>query len=372
MPTATRPKLLEKRFPTILGLGILILALAGGIFAIQFGTGVFSPRANPESTPKNVKITNVTETGFTVSFVTDAVTTGYIKYGTAPNAIKTTVTDDRDQLAGNVGTYTTHHITVKNLQGETTYFFTIGTGSTTFDNNGQPYSIKTTQKISSPIAQTIYGTVLTKASTPAEGSIVYVTIDGAKELSTLVRSSGTWAIPLSQARTSDGRKSPEISTSTAMNVMVQGRNANESSQFSTTVGQPQLPVETITLGEETQPSSESTPTTVPQATEEPKGGDMSQTEATPAFTASGSAMTATPTFTPTPVVTTVVEATATPEPTYTLTLTLTPTPTEETTLPATDSAQPVSGDFANTIFLLSFGAFVAGLGSLLILTNRQD
>ena len=74
-------KLLKKQFPTLLGIGILLIALVAGIFLLSSDTSVFSPRATPESTPKKVKITNLTDTGFTISFLTDDNVAGFVKYG---------------------------------------------------------------------------------------------------------------------------------------------------------------------------------------------------------------------------------------------------------------------------------------------------
>lgn len=352
-----RTKLLEKKIPTLLGLGILVVGLVAGIFFIGSGPGIFAPRATPQTTPKQIKITNVTDTGFSISFITDEVTSSFVKYGTAPNSLKSQASDDRDSLSGNVGIYNTHHITVRSLQPQTTYYFVIGTGSSnTFDNNGQPYSVKTLTKISgATIAQTVYGTVLTQASTPAEGSMVYLNIEGTNELSTLVRSSGTWAIPLSQVRATEGNAQPKISTSTPMTVRVQGKGMNDTATLTTTVGQPQLPVETITLGQST--TSQPQPT----ATVEQTAG----TNDDPNYTASESGQLETPTptvtladITPTVTVTASISAvpTATQEPMPT---------TDDVSVPSTESATPQSGAIDQTIFTILGGIVLVIIGIVL-------
>ena len=355
-----KSKFLEKKFPTLIGLTILVAALIAGVVFNASGPGIFSPRATPQTTPKNIKATNISDTSFTVSFLTDEVTSGFVKYGTSPTTMTTQASDDRDQLAGNIGTYTTHHITIRGLQPQTTYFYTIGTGSIPkTDNNGQPFSTKTASKAGgSSLAQTIYGTVLDSGSNPAEGSIVFVKITDTGELSTLVRSSGTWAIPLSQARTEDGSKVPTISSSTAMNVNVQGSSASQTSSITTTVGQPQLPVETITLGGTTN----NTPTA------------NSGTNVTPAFSASDSAtITQSPSATPIATVTQKASPapviTASASATITSTIIPTATATEEVTHPSTESGELVSGSLENTILLLIIGLGFISLGTFAFSRN---
>lgn len=360
-----KKSLLDRTFPTLIGLAILIGGLTAGVFFLGDIT-MFAPRATPQTTPKQIKITNLTDSSFSVSFMTDETTTGFVKYGTKPNQLSQQAGDDRDQLAGAVSSYTTHHITVRNLQPQTTYYFTLGTASkAAFDNNGQPFSVTTHQKQSNlSLAQTMYGTVLYPDQRPAEGSIVYVNIENTGELSTLVRSSGTWAVPLSQARTPDGMRQPEVTVQTPMTVFAQGPAISSTATLQTKVGQPQLPVETITLGQNAVAQVQT-----PTADEEAKGG-YADTLAQPEFTSTPSASvrpSATPSASP------VVSPTASP--TATIRPSATPKPTPSITpiaRPATDSAQPVSGSSENTLVLLMFGLTFVSFGGFLYLSVRQE
>lgn len=240
---------MHKQIPTLLGLVVLVVALGVGLFFFGGGPGVFAPRATPQTTPKNVKITNVTDSQFTVSFLTDEKTIGFVKYGTAPDALNQQSGDDRDQLSGSVASYTLHHITVRNLQPGSSYFFTIGTDAKTpFDNQGVPFSTKTfTALAATSTAKTIYGNVVDDTGAPAEGSIVYASSAGMGELSTLIKNSGSWAIPLATARTTDGAAFFTVADATAIQILVQGQLATLQSQVSTTVATAQ-PVATIALG----------------------------------------------------------------------------------------------------------------------------
>ena len=198
----------QKRIPTILGLSVLVVGLVAGILIFGQGTGVFSPRATPETTPKQIVISNITERGFTVSFVTDEATPGYVKYGLKDNSLKDRVGDDRDQIRGTISDYKLHHITVTGLQDATQYYFILGTGSgdhyaNSSENsiNSEAYTVTTAKRGGvAPSAKTIYGSVVTEGGVPANGAIVYSRLDGAIPMSSLVKESGSWAIPLSSAR----------------------------------------------------------------------------------------------------------------------------------------------------------------------------
>ncbi|HAV15057.1 MAG TPA: hypothetical protein DCX25_01890 [Candidatus Pacebacteria bacterium] len=243
-------ELLKKKIPTILGLVFLGGGLVVGLLVLGQGTGGFLPKASPETTPKQLRITNITDSAFTVSFLTDTAVPGYVKYGTDQGQLKTQVSDDRDQLTGAVGQFTTHHITLRNLSPATKYFFTIGTASrTVYTDGGNPYSTTTAPRATgTPDALTVYGSVLTRAATPAQDSIVYVSVDGASPLSSLVKSSAGWAIPLSTARATDLKSFAPITTQSTLNIFVQGKDAAQTSRVTALVKDAQ-PVAAITLGQ---------------------------------------------------------------------------------------------------------------------------
>lgn len=235
----------------MVGLGILVVGLIVGVIFLGTGPGVFAPRATPETTPSRIKLTNVTDSGFTVSFFTAEATPGFIKYGTEANSIKSQTGDDRDQLSGTVGSYQLHHITVRGLKPSTNYYYLLGTGTNaSFDNNGAPFVVKTTEKGGAPsAAKTAYGNILSAAGNPVNGAIVYVSLPEVGEMSSLTKASGGWAIPLSNARKADGSGYAVITDTDLLTIMVQGLTANEASNVSVSVAQSQ-PVADITLGQD--------------------------------------------------------------------------------------------------------------------------
>lgn len=192
--------LLTKRIPTIVGILVLVAGVFGGIYFVN--SRKQSP--NVEATmPKKVRVTNVADNKFTVSWVTDSPATGLIFYGKLGEKIDSQTVDDRDAIASTAGSFTTHHVTVKDLQPSTQYAFRIASGSekSLYDNNGSPYNVTTGSVLSTtPAAETIYGSVVQTSTLPAEGAIVYLEIPGGTPLSTLVKSSGNWTLPISIAR----------------------------------------------------------------------------------------------------------------------------------------------------------------------------
>jgi len=193
----------ERRIPTIIAFLLLILGMTGGVILIETGVKWFVG-AKPEISPGQVKITNITESSFTVSWITEEETTGAVQYGEGKE-ISFTALDDRDQLSSQQDKFWTHHVTIKNLKPETEYFFKINSGGRLFDDDGRLYKVKTAPIIqeAAPASDVAYGTVLKADGTPAGGVIVYLSLANAAPLSALTRTSGTWAIPLNIARAVD-------------------------------------------------------------------------------------------------------------------------------------------------------------------------
>lgn len=250
---ATKPQKkspMQKQIPTLVGVGILLVSLVAGLLMFGKGTGVFAPRASAEETPKSVRTTNVTDKSFTISFYTDAATAGFVKYGTDANALKNQASDDRDQLSGSIGDYRLHHITVRGLEPGTKYYYVLGTGSKAeHDNNGAPFTLTTPPALADtpPTSKTVYGTVKTSGGTPANGSVVFISMQGVGELSSLVKSSGSWAVALGSARTADGSSYADISDETTMSVIVQGIEPTQTALLSTNVSDAQ-PIPELILG----------------------------------------------------------------------------------------------------------------------------
>lgn len=241
----------KKQIPTLLGLGFLIISLVAGVFLFGNGTGVFAPRATPQTTPRNPKVTNVTDTSFTVSFFTDEATAGFVRYGTSETDLRNQASDERDLISSNTGQFQWHHIPVRGLSPNTSYFYVLGTGTRArFDNNGTPFTVRTaaTPVGSPPLNKTVYGAVFTEAGIPADGSIIYAARDGMGELSSLAKGSGgQWVVALANAYNTDGSGYADLTEDDNLNFLIQGNDPTKASIFTLPITQAQ-PAPDVTLG----------------------------------------------------------------------------------------------------------------------------
>lgn len=194
--------LLNKKIPTILGVFLLIVSIGIGIFFITKG-GMNQLGLNPNITPKNITISNIADNQFTVSWLTDEKTDGFIKYDTTPNLTKA-ANDDRQQLSSENAQFYLHYVTLKDLQPTKTYYFKIGSSGKLFDNKGQAYSITTSPVLGSTgEAKIVSGRILSADNNPASEVIVNLSTTSMAPLSALTDKEGRWAIFLNKARSID-------------------------------------------------------------------------------------------------------------------------------------------------------------------------
>ena len=192
---------LPRRLPAILGLALLLAALGIGVFFIN-QTRTFGIKASPQSSPQQVKISNIGSNSFTVTWSTNNKTTGAISVSEAtgdPQIRK----DFRDQEKKVLIPSSLHFVNVDNLRPQTKYFFKVISGGKTYDNSGKPFEISTaSQKIpaDNDIAS---GKILTTENSPAVGAIVFLSLANTVSQAAITDSNGNWIIPLATARTTD-------------------------------------------------------------------------------------------------------------------------------------------------------------------------
>ncbi len=261
----------ELTIPTLLGVLLSLVGLGAGLWFLRepIKTAVF---ASANETPTQILVTNTSDTSFAVSWTTPKSTSGYLQYGesTSPNLV---VSDDRDQEGGTVTSYLIHFVTVRGLKPSTTYNFRVGSGSKLYDQQGQPYQVRTGLSLGTPPAADVaYGQVLTPSGDPADGAVVYLSLPGAVLQAGLVKSSGAWVIPLSTARSADLTNFAAYDPQTTQEQLQVQDGSLGSATMTVTTGQ-DSPVPTITLGQTYNPVS-------------PAPNQTSSGEATPSGTSS--------------------------------------------------------------------------------------
>ncbi len=184
-------------------------ALPGILAAVvAFVPALGSTSAAPLAvTIRSVTVTNVTDSSFTVNWVTDQLLTGggAIVYGTTSANLSTKVLEPVS--SGQRGDV--HSITVRSLSPSTAYYFSIADADATEPDSGYVFKVSTGPSLP-PIATNRRATGVVEQSdgrTPAAGVLVTVrvldnrSLNGpspttSAPLSTFTDSSGTWSIGL--------------------------------------------------------------------------------------------------------------------------------------------------------------------------------
>jgi len=156
----------------------------------------------------DVRISNVRDIYFVVSWVTDEATGGEVRYGTTPS-LGQVAQDQRG--AGHAGQ--THYVALTDLAPSTLYYFDVESGGTVDDNGGAHWQVTTGPTLSPPASDAVWGLVnQSDGIALAEGAIVYIWVqddDGAGSpglsalMSSLVNDTGYWFGNLRSARTTD-------------------------------------------------------------------------------------------------------------------------------------------------------------------------
>ncbi len=236
---------MNRKIPTAVGLLILIGGLVAGVFLVNSRTS-FQSKAGPTESPKNIKISNRGSGNFSISWTTDVPMTGYIKYSEDPTKVNLPAGDVRDQISGTSQDYTNHYVNVTGLGANKTYYFLIGSGSQTYNDNEKPFQIRTLATASSPPEDVISGKILNTSRSPVNGAIVFVDIDGAETLSTISKNDGTWRLNLSTARSKSGSTLTLDPKTTLLSIFVSAGTLGTATAISNT--EKAKPVPDILLG----------------------------------------------------------------------------------------------------------------------------
>jgi hypothetical protein len=176
-------------------------------------TDILSPTSAVSSPvgEDSVRIVNLTDTGFSVVWLSEEKEEGYVKYGTSPSNLSSEAVDERDSVSSQ-GEYYVHMTSTSRLLPQTEYFFEIVSGNDTYDNNGSKYTVTTSPTLSSPPPfDSASGDI---EGLPDHGEAVIVAYvedkDGvgtegkSSEMATIVDENARWILSIADVRSSDG------------------------------------------------------------------------------------------------------------------------------------------------------------------------
>ena len=198
------------KIPTILGIIVLVAGVFLGVFYLNM-TQVFRIGASPQTTPKNVRITDIADTSATISWTTDGETVDFVNWGDSQSSISKVQEEDSSNSK-----YYTHSIALTGLTANSTYYFKINADGTTYDNNGVPWQFTTGPTLSlNTTSYPISGSVMTASGTPEKRAIVYANING-YTVSTLTSDTGNFVFQLGSIRSPDLQSYATIDSSSTI------------------------------------------------------------------------------------------------------------------------------------------------------------
>lgn len=210
--------MIKNNLPTILGILFLLAAVAAGTLLVQYNQE-YRTKASGDTSPKNVRISNITDSSFSVSWTTDKKTAGFIKYA-EKNAIKKVKEDEIKEDSE------THFVKIDQLKQETTYQFSIVSDSTEYDNGGGQWQTATALTTTKPPEPNIVsGVVKNEIGLPVENALVYVVFGNSTMLSTYTSGAGSWIINLSLLRDSNLLNLPNLTGASVIEISVQAGSA---------------------------------------------------------------------------------------------------------------------------------------------------
>lgn len=156
----------------------------------------------------SVQITNLTDTGFTVLWVSAEKEAGLVSYGTSPSALSSEALDERDG-ATKRGEYYVHSVSVTMIQPQTKYYFKVKSGGVEYNKT---FDVTTYATLNSPPPfDSITGEV---KNIPTTGELVIVgyitdkdgsgTSGSSNKISVLADDNGKWILSIADTRNTGG------------------------------------------------------------------------------------------------------------------------------------------------------------------------
>lgn len=178
------------KIPTIIGVIILAIGMISGIYLVN-SSQQFKLSANIEASPKNVRVSNITDSGFTVSWTTEVESNGFVKWGSTESSLSKVALEETSEKS------LVHTANIAGANSGSQVFFKINSNSKDYDNNGVAWTSKTyTQKINTNNSLIASGMILKQDGSSPAKALVYLTVNGVI-LSGITSDEGSFVIPIS-------------------------------------------------------------------------------------------------------------------------------------------------------------------------------
>lgn len=179
------------------------------------GEGIVSGVTGEDS----IQITNLTDTGFTVIWLSAEKEEGYISYGTSVGDLSLEASDERDGITTR-DEYYVHIVSLSRLQPETEYFFEINSGDTVYDNGGSKYTVTTFPTLTSPPPFDSVSGEIEGIPEHNEAVLIAQIVDGddvgsqgdSSRIATAIDENGRWILSIADSRIQDGSSYFEYTT----------------------------------------------------------------------------------------------------------------------------------------------------------------
>jgi hypothetical protein len=187
--------------PTFLGVGVILVGLTFGIILLQ-NLDVFRLESSADISPNSVRVTNQSDSSFSVSWTTNTKTKGDVLWGTRANNLLHVVEGDETYI---------HFVTILGLEPNSEYFFKVRSSGKMFGNSTQPWRTQTGPILNAPSNPLIItGSVLFSSGTPASDVLVHTNIDSSSTVTTKTKEDGSWILSLGYVRKEDLRSYAQI------------------------------------------------------------------------------------------------------------------------------------------------------------------
>lgn len=211
----------DRRIPTVFALFLLLGGIA--VTMLLINQGVFTvTQASPEVEPRNVTVTNISDSSFTVAFTTLQETVAAVSI--TIDGEEKLLFDDRDTDTRNA--YYSHMITVKNLKPNSNYGYKILSNGTTYPEDDTLFQAVTSGKISdTPEETSMQGKVILPSGEAGSDTLVLVTPTDGAVASIVTDQNGEYVIPARLLKSADGSAYLDISDPIPLSIRaLQGEN----------------------------------------------------------------------------------------------------------------------------------------------------